>query len=205
MSFISEKTEKIVGIDEVGRGCIAGPVVVVAFYCSNLLVISDYEIKDSKKISEKRRENIFYKIQNEESCKYAVGSANMYEIKELNILNATNLAIQRAYENLNIYADLVLIDGINHPKLNNATTTRSIIGGDDSIIQISTASIIAKVLRDRYMRYLAKLYPVYFWEDNKGYGTKKHIDAIKKYGISVFHRVDFSPVKEFLRENLVAN
>lgn len=196
-------TEMIVGIDEVGRGCIAGPVIAVSFICFDISKILSYGIKDSKKLSEKKREEIFYRIQNEKSCKYAIGSANLDEIKEYNILNATNLAIHRSYDNLDIYADIVLIDGINHPQIEKANITKSIIGGDDSVIQISAASIIAKVIRDRYMRYLSQIYPVYSWEDNKGYGTKKHIEAIQKHGISKLHRIDFAPVKKYHNANIM--
>ena len=178
----------IVGIDEVGRGALAGPVVAAA-------IIMSFEIaglKDSKKLSISKREKLFQQIT--ESSKVAIGMASREEIDEINILQATMLAMQRAYNNLNQLADLVLIDGNKAPKL-NCNDVQTIIGGDELIPVISAASIIAKVTRDKIMQELAQEFPNYLLHKNVGYGTKAHLEAIDKFGITKHHRLSFKPVK----------
>ena len=178
----------IVGIDEVGRGPLAGPVMAAA-----VILSKDIEgLADSKKLSAKQREKLFVQIIG--TSKVAIGSASVQEIDQINILEAALLAMQRAYNKLEIIADLVLVDGNKAPKL-NAIEIQTIIGGDAKIPAISAASIIAKVTRDKLMNELAKEFPYYFWERNAGYGTKIHLEAIKKHGISIHHRRSFAPIK----------
>jgi len=178
----------IVGIDEVGRGPLAGPVMAAA-----VILSSEIEgLADSKKLSALRREKLFNQIIS--TSKVAIGSASVEEIDEINILQASLLAMQRAYNQLEIKADLVLIDGNKAPKL-NALEIQTIIGGDAKIPVISAASIIAKVTRDKLMNELAQDFPEYAWSKNAGYGTKTHLDAIAKYGITKHHRMSFAPVK----------
>ena len=183
--------KNIVGIDEAGRGPLAGPVVAAA-------VIMPFDLKgvaDSKKLSAKKREFLFKQII--EIGKVAVGFASVEEIDKFNILAATMLAMQRAYENLGLQADLVLVDGNKAPKL-NCDEVRAIINGDDLEPVISAASIIAKVTRDKIMTELDLEYPQYGWKRNAGYGTKIHLEAIGKYGITKHHRLSFAPCKNLL-------
>jgi ribonuclease HII len=178
----------IVGIDEAGRGPLAGPVVAAA-------VILPYEtegLADSKKLSAKKREALFEQII--AIGKVGIGIASIEEIDQINILQATMLAMQRAYDSLNIQADLVLIDGNKAPKL-NAKEVQWVIDGDNLIPIISAASIIAKVTRDKIMAELDKEFPKYMWKNNSGYGTKAHLEAVAKYGITKHHRLSFAPIK----------
>lgn len=181
----------IVGIDEAGRGPLAGPVVAAAV----IMPITIEEVKDSKKLSAIKREKLFEQII--KLSKYGIGIASVEEVDEINILQATMLAMKRSYEQLNLVADLVLIDGNKAPKL-NCIDFQTIIKGDDLVPIISTASILAKVTRDRLMNELAKEYPQYLWSKNSGYGTKEHLEAIKKYGITKHHRLTFAPIKNCL-------
>ena len=180
----------IVGVDEAGRGPLAGPVVAAAVYLPVKFDASG--VKDSKKISAKKREGLFLKILNE--CKVGIGIVSAEEIDQLNILQATMLAMRMATEELTVPFDKVIVDGNRCPEIRNC---ESIIKGDDKFVQISAASIIAKVTRDRMMIELAKKYPVYGFEKHKGYGTKDHIKALENYGpIKGVHRLSFAPVKE---------
>jgi ribonuclease HII len=181
----------IAGIDEVGRGPLAGPVYTAA-------VILDPEkdifgIKDSKKLEEAQRDLLSAEII-DKCIDYSIGIATEEEIDCLNILNATKLAMQRAVEGLSIKPDYLLIDALNLEAID--IPQLSIIKGDDLSVSIGAASIVAKVARDSYMKELAVDYPQYSFEKNKGYGTKDHIDAIKKYGITKIHRKSF--VKNFI-------
>lgn len=185
---MSDSPKIIVGIDEAGRGPLAGPVVAAAVIMSNEIP----GVADSKKISAKKREKLFTEIY--QTCKVGVGIASVEEIDKINILQATMLAMQRAYEDLNIIADLVLVDGNKAPTL-NCLKIEAIIDGDAKIPVISAASIIAKVTRDKIMQELAIKHPEYSWHKNSGYGTKLHIDAIKAFGISKHHRLSFEPIK----------
>lgn len=178
----------MIGIDEVGRGCIAGDVYACAVFFKQGTKF-DFIIKDSKKLSSKKREKIYEQISQREDVKFAIGSATIKEIEELNILNATMLAMQRAYKNLGIFDTKVFIDGDKKPE--GLLNAECVIGGDATVPQISLASIIAKVIRDRVMIDLAQSLPGYGFEKHKGYGTKAHFDAINKLGISEFHRKDW--------------
>lgn len=185
---MAEINKIIVGIDEAGRGPLAGPVVAAA-------VIMPTEIPgvaDSKKLSAKKREKLFAEIY--QICKVGVGIASVAEIDKINILQATMLAMQRAYQDLNIIADLVLVDGNKAPVL-NCSKVEAIIDGDAKVAVISAASIIAKVTRDKIMQELSIHNPEYSWHKNSGYGTKLHLDAINEFGISKHHRLSFEPIK----------
>ena len=180
----------IVGVDEAGRGPLAGPVVAAAVYLPEKFDASG--VKDSKKISAKKREELYSRILSE--CQVGVGIVSAEEIDQLNILQATMLAMRMATEKLKVQFDKVIVDGNRCPEIRNC---ESIIKGDDKFVQISAASIIAKVTRDRMMIELSRKYPVYGFEEHKGYGTKDHIEALDIYGpIKGVHRLSFAPVKE---------
>ena len=181
----------IVGIDEAGRGPLAGPVIAAAV----ILPTSIAGVMDSKKLSANKRELLFIRIS--EIAKIGIGISSVEEIDQLNILGATMLAMQRAYDKLNIRADRVLIDGNKAPKL-NCSDVQAIISGDDLVEVISAASIIAKVTRDKIMQELALEFPQYLWHKNAGYGTKAHLDAMKTYGITQHHRRSFAPVANII-------
>ncbi len=176
----------IAGVDEAGRGPLAGPVFAsVAILSANHNICG---LDDSKKLSEKKRELLYDEIV-EKAVDYAVASASEEEIDEINILQATFLAMKRAVEKLKVIPNLILVDGNLKPDFN--LSTECIVKGDSLVDSISAASILAKVSRDRYMKELSKKYPEYGWEKNKGYGTKAHYEAIKKYGITSIHRKSF--------------
>ena len=177
-----QNTKKVIGIDEAGRGSLVGGVFVCAVYFEGSL---DFEVADSKLLSPKKRLDIFNKLVSSSQVKFALDVATLEEVEVLNVLNATLLAMERAYNKLGINAP-VKIDGNKKPK--NLDFAECIIGGDRLIPQISSASIIAKVMRDKEMLELDKLIPNYEISKNKGYGTKGHFEAIKKYGLSNFHR-----------------
>lgn len=179
----------ICGIDEAGRGPLAGPVFAAA-----VVLPTDCEIpglNDSKKLTEKKRDALF-DIIIEKAIAYSVASASEREIDEINILNATYLAMNRAFDGLSVKPDMALIDGNREPGVNAAQTT--IVKGDSKSMSIAAASILAKVSRDRYMLELAKIYPQYEFERHKGYGTKLHYEKIREYGISEVHRKTFLKV-----------
>lgn len=176
----------IVGIDEAGRGPLAGDVYAAAVILNDDVLIN--YLNDSKKISEKRRELLYDEII-EKAERYSIATASVKEIDEINILQAAMLAMKRAYEGLGVKADLVLIDGNKLPDID--AEMRYVIKGDATSASISAASILAKVARDRYMRELAEKYPQYAFDKHKGYGTKLHYEMIEKYGISDIHRKSF--------------
>lgn len=176
----------ICGVDEAGRGPLAGPVFAAAVILPDGHIIEG--VNDSKKLSEKKREMLFDKIIEECVC-YAIGTASEKEIDEINILQATYLAMKRAVEGLEIKPDYVLIDGNRMPPLDIPAET--IVKGDGKSASIAAASIIAKVSRDRYMLELAEKYPQYEFEKHKGYGTKLHYEKIAEHGISDIHRKSF--------------
>ncbi len=180
----------IVGIDEAGRGPLAGPVVASAVIMPNKIE----GIDDSKKLSAKKRTLLYHKIMS--MCRVGIGIASVVEIDRINILNATLVAMKRAYQNLGCYADLVLIDGNKAPEL-PCKEIKTIIGGDAIEPAISAASIIAKVTRDNIMQELHKEFPYYHWQKNAGYGTKEHLTAITNHGISKHHRSSFAPIKKY--------
>jgi len=188
--FYSDKVKLIVGVDEAGRGPLAGPVVAAACILSRAYINND--INDSKQLSEKKREELFDVIC-ENAIAYGVGIVSAEEIDKLNIYEATKKAMKEAIANLKHDFDLILTDAM--PLKGFDVEVVPIIKGDAKALPIAAASIIAKVTRDRMMKELGKKYPEYGFEIHKGYGTKKHMDALKKYGpIKGVHRYSYKPV-----------
>ncbi len=185
------------GIDEAGRGTLVGPVVAACVFIpqenKNLPIWE--EINDSKKLSAKKREYLYNRIK--QSCCYGIGQATIEEIDNINILNATMIAMKKSYENMGVITDISLIDGNKAPEIENNIQT--IIKGDSKSISIAAASIIAKVYRDNILKELGKKYPEYKWDKNSGYGTKEHLEAIYKYGITPYHRKSFAPIKNMIK------
>lgn len=181
----------IAGVDEVGRGPLIGPVVAAA-----VILPVNYKLDgltDSKKLSEKKREE-FYNIIKKDAISIGIGIIDEKRIDEINIYEATKEAMYEAINNLNPKPEHILIDAM---KLNLDVPSTSIIKGDLLSITISAASVIAKVTRDHMLYELDKEYPMYDLKNNKGYGTKKHIEAIKKYGITKYHRLSYKPVSNY--------
>ena len=188
----SEGLKYIAGIDEAGRGPLAGPVVVgIAIMKPDSFIEG---VNDSKKISEKKRELLYEQITNE-AIDWSVGIVDQNEIDEINILNATKKALHMAITNLKIKPDRILVDALEHIDTCGIPYT-SIINGDAKVYSISAASIIAKVTRDRMMKEYDEIYPEYGFAGHKGYGTAKHIQAIKAYGPCPLHRKTF--IKNFI-------
>ena len=177
----------ICGIDEAGRGPLAGPVYAAAVILP--LGLSIEGLNDSKKISEKKREQLFDVIC-EKAVDYSIGIATEQEIDEINILNATFLAMHRAVEGLKTKPDYALIDGNQYPRI-PFVMEETVVKGDAKSMSIAAASILAKVSRDRFMLEKAKEYPQYQFEKHKGYGTKLHYEMLKEYGPSPIHRMSF--------------
>ena len=182
----------IAGVDEVGRGCLAGPVVSAAVVLKKSINLN--LLKDSKKISFNKREEVSEHIK--ENSYYALGIASVEEILNLNILQASLLSMKRAILKLEIKPGLTLIDGNFAPK--GLKNYKTIINGDEKIKVISAASIIAKVYRDRFMIRLSKKFSNYAWDRNFGYGTKAHFEGLKKYGVTSHHRKGFKPIHKIL-------
>ena len=176
----------ICGIDEAGRGPLAGDVYAAAVIFDNDVFIEG--LNDSKKLSEKKRELLYDEIIAKAKA-YCVATASVEEIDRLNILQATFLAMKRAYDGLGISADLSLVDGNRLPELD--CDARAVVKGDSLSASIAAASILAKVSRDRYMKKLAEEYPQYQFEKHKGYGTKLHTELILEHGASPVHRKTF--------------
>lgn len=193
-SFEDMQDGPVIGLDEVGRGPLAGPVVAAAVYIplENRHHAVWRSVRDSKEISTLKRETLFPLIQSQ--CVYAVAAASVDEIDTINILQATFLAMRRAVEMLPITPVHLLIDGNRTPK-NWPWTSQSIVKGDSKSVSIAAASILAKVTRDRLMAELAKDYPHYGWEKNAGYGAPTHLAALDSYGITPHHRTSFAPVR----------
>lgn len=183
----------IAGIDEVGRGPLVGPVVTAAVILPKAFY--DERINDSKKLTEKKRE-LLYDVIMENAISVGIGISSEDVIDEINILNATKRAMLEAVNNLSVKPEHLLIDAV---KLNTDIPQTSIIKGDAKSESIAAASIIAKVTRDRMMIELDKIHPEYDFKHNKGYGTKKHIEAIRKYGIIKEHRKTFAPCDEYVK------
>lgn len=180
----------IAGVDEVGRGPLIGPVVAAA-----VILPKDFTLEgltDSKKLSEKKRE-LFYSIIKEKALSIGVGVIDEKRIDEINIYEATKEAMYMAINNLDIRPEHILIDAM---KLDLDIPITSIIKGDFLSISISAASVIAKVERDHLMYVMDREYPMYDLKNNKGYGTKKHLEALKKYGITKYHRLSYKPVSD---------
>lgn len=183
----------IAGIDEVGRGPLVGPVVTAAVILPKDFY--DERINDSKKLTEKKRE-LLYDVIMENAISVGIGISSEDVIDEINILNATKRAMLEAVNNLSVKPEHLLIDAV---KLDTDIPQISIIKGDAKSESIAAASIIAKVTRDRMMIELDKIHPEYDFKHNKGYGTKKHIEAIRKYGIIKEHRKTFAPCDEYVK------
>lgn len=193
-NLYKEGVTLIAGVDEVGRGPLIGPVVA----CACILPVNFYHkgIKDSKKLSEKKREEM-YKIIKENAISIGLGIVSEKVIDEVNIYEATKIAMKEAIKNLNISPEHVLIDAM---KLELNIPSTSIIKGDAKSESIAAASIIAKVTRDHMLDEMDKEYPMYDLKNNKGYGTKKHLEALQTYGPCKYHRVSYSPVRNALNE-----
>ena len=184
--FAQQGYKAICGVDEAGRGPLAGPVYAAAVILPEGLVIEG--VTDSKKVSEKKREKLFDVIK-EKAVAYCIASASVEEIEQINILQAALLAMKRAVEGLSVKADFAMIDGNKLPQLDIAC--QAIVKGDSKSESIAAASILAKVSRDRYMIEMAEKYPQYGFEKHKGYGTKAHTQAILEYGPCEIHRPSF--------------
>ena len=180
------------GVDEVGRGCLAGPVVSAAVVLRD--GINFKLLKDSKKITFNKRELISQHIR-ENSC-FSIGVASVEEILRLNILNASLLSMKRAIDKLVVKPNMTLIDGNFAPK--GIKNYKTIINGDEKVKVISAASIVAKVYRDNLMIKLSEKFSNYAWERNFGYGTKAHLEGLKKFGVTIHHRKGFKPVHKML-------
>ena len=188
--FYSKKIKVIVGVDEAGRGPLAGPVVAAACILSRAYI--NKEINDSKQLSEKKREELF-EIIKKDAVAYGVGIVSAEEIDNLNIYEATKKAMKEAINNLKVKFDLILTDAM--PLKGFDVEVVPIIKGDAKALPIAAASIIAKVTRDHMMEELGKKYPEYGFEIHKGYGTAKHMEALKKFGpIKGVHRFSYKPV-----------
>ena len=183
----------ICGVDEAGRGPLAGPVYAAAVILPSDCVIEG--LNDSKKLTEKKREALFDEIK-EKALAYGIASADEKEIDEINILNATFLAMKRAIDSLSVKPDLALIDGNQKPHTDIEEVT--VIKGDAKSMSIAAASVLAKVSRDRYMLEMAEKYPQYEFARHKGYGTKLHYERIAQYGVCDIHRRTF--LKKILGE-----
>jgi ribonuclease HII len=186
------KGKVVCGIDEVGRGPLAGPVMAAAVILpAKLPTKITAKIRDSKKMTTQQREEVFVPLITH--CRYAVAHASVREISELNILYASMLAMRRAVEMLGVAIDMALVDGNRVPHGLPCKGT-AIVKGDDKSLSIAAASIIAKVTRDRLMKRLAEEHPGYGWERNAGYGTPEHLEALTRMGPTSWHRDSFAPV-----------
>jgi len=183
----------IAGVDEVGRGSLVGPVYAAAVILNKS--INKKNLKDSKSLAKYKREILSKYIK--KNSIWAIGKASVKEIEKINILQASLLAMKRAIKKLKKKPNLVLIDGNKIPKI-NYYKIKNIIKGDQKIPEISAASIIAKVSRDRLITKLSKKFSRYFWNKNAGYGTKNHLLAIKKFGVTKHHRKTFQPIHNIL-------
>lgn len=193
MDFIYPKANLIAGVDEVGRGPLVGAVVTAAVILDpNQPIIG---LADSKKLTEKKREKLFIEIQEKALC-WCIGRAEPEEIDHLNILHATMLAMQRAVAGLTIKPDFVLIDGNRCPVL--SIPSQAVVKGDSLVQEISAASILAKVVRDREMIELDKAYPEYGFAKHKGYPTSYHLEKLAQFGATEHHRKSFAPVRRAL-------
>ena len=183
LSFVS-------GVDEAGRGPLAGPVVAAAVILPKDIFIDG--VNDSKKLTEKKRNILFEEIK-QKAFSYGIGIVDAKTIDEINILQATFLAMRKALEQLSVKPDLVLVAG-NHTIPNLQNKQQAIVSGDAKSASIACASILAKVTRDNMMYEYAKQYPQYNFQKHKGYGTKAHLDAIQKHGPCPIHRMTFAPL-----------
>ncbi|MBI3903434.1 MAG: ribonuclease HII [Nitrosomonadales bacterium] len=186
----------ICGVDEAGRGPLAGPVYAAAVILDERHPISG--LNDSKKLSEKRRDRLALEIK-QHATAWAIAEASVEEIDEINILRASLLAMRRAVEALQVRPHEVWVDGLHCP--DTGLPSRAIVQGDSSVAAISAASILAKTARDTFMLSLHERYPQYGFDGHKGYPTAAHVAALKMHGVSDVHRKSFRPVRELLQEN----
>tara|TARA_B100000427_G_C15381499_1_gene539120 strand:+ start:118 stop:711 length:594 start_codon:yes stop_codon:yes gene_type:complete len=187
------KNNKIAGVDEVGRGCLAGPVFAAAVILKK--GINTKGIVDSKKIPFKKRLLLSKYIK--KNSIYGIGTANVDEINKINILNASLLSMKRALNKLKFKPSIAYIDGIFVPK-KTKIKCKAIVKGDKKNVSIAAASIVAKVSRDLFMIKLGKKFPKYRWNKNFGYGTSEHLNSLKKHGVTKHHREKFNPVHNIL-------
>lgn len=185
----------VCGIDEVGRGPLAGPVVAAAviLYRDKIPASLLGLLNDSKQVSAAKRERVFHELP--AYAAISIAECNVAEIDSLNIYHAAHAAMRKAYEGLSLRPVAALIDGNRGPKL--PCETRTIVKGDTISLSIAAASIMAKVHRDRLMEDYARQYPHYGWEKNAGYGTRQHLDALEAHGITPLHRRSFAPIKKY--------
>ena len=202
--FSIEKSfnQNVIGIDEVGRGPLAGPVISCAFIFLNILINPKdlFFIDDSKKLTIKKRQLAIKKIielKKNKKINFKLGMASVEEIDQKNILEATKISMKRAVKKLKLAPTQLIIDGNIDLELSDFPS-KSIIKGDQKSFSIAAASIIAKLHRDRYMQFLSFQFPDYDWFSNAGYGTKKHIEQIYKKGITIHHRKSFQPIKTLI-------
>lgn len=191
--FAPEQFSRIAGVDEVGRGCLAGPVVAAAVILDPNRPIKG--LRDSKKLSAKKRAELAQEIK-EKALAWSVAAMGPEDIDKINILQATLQAMKAAVEKLPVEPDFVQVDGNKLPKWK--WLSEAVVKGDDKVEWISAASIIAKTTRDGYMCKIAELYPQYGFEHHVGYGTAEHIKALKAYGPTPIHRKTFAPVREVI-------
>lgn len=184
-TLLNKNIKYIAGIDEVGRGPLAGPVVTACVVMPYDEIIEG--VFDSKKVTKKNRERLFEVIK-QKAISYSISVVNQAVIDEINILNATKECMKQSFNTLNVKPDILLVDAV---KLNICENEKAIIKGDETSYAIACASILAKVYRDKLMEEYAKAYPNYDFENNVGYGTKKHIEGIKNFGITPIHRLSF--------------
>ena len=189
-------TKLVAGVDEAGRGPLAGPVVAAAVILAPDRALPG--IRDSKKLTEARRENLYADI-TDGALAWSVGRADVGEIDSLNILQATMLAMQRAVQGLAPAAEYVLVDGNRLPAL--ACSAEAIVRGDRLVPAISAASILAKVTRDREMRSMDERYPGYGFAQHKGYPSRMHLEALQRLGVTAIHRRSYAPVRKLLGES----
>jgi ribonuclease HII len=188
-----DNLKRIAGVDEVGRGCLAGPVIAAAVILDPNCLISG--LADSKKLTESKRAQLAQQIKNQALC-WAIGRAEASEIDRINILQASMLAMQRAVSQLKVRPDFIKVDGNRLPDLD--CPAEAIVQGDSLVAEISAASIIAKVARDEEMQFLDRLYPGYHFSIHKAYPTQLHQQALQQLGISPQHRTSFAPVKKLI-------
>ncbi len=187
----------IIGIDEVGRGCLAGPLLAAAVEISDEVVVA--QLKDSKKLTKSRREKLVPVIESQAS-QYGIGWVWPEEINKIGLTESVRLAMQRAIDKLDINDQTIIIDG-NYNYLDHINGSSCLIKADNLVQQVAAASVLAKVARDKYMYDISTKHPGYLFDKNVGYGTKHHMSAIKSLGITPIHRTSFSPIKEMLLYN----